>query len=48
VETKTPSTANQIVAYCTKAPGPEDSGVPGTDINGSMSLGTYLEFKMVV
>jgi hypothetical protein len=44
--TKTPGF--QIVAYCTVAPGPYESGVPGTDINGSMSLGSYLEFKMVV
>ena len=44
----TASPGLQIVAYCTVAPGPYESGVPGTDINGSMSLGNYLEFKMVV
>ena len=44
----TASPGFQIVAYCTVAPGPYESGVPGTDINGSMSLGNYLEFKMVV
>ena len=46
--TTTPSLSGQIVAYCTVAPGPYESGVPGTDINGSMSLGNYLEFKMVI
>ena len=46
--TITPSLSAQIVAYCTVAPGPYESGVPGTDINGSMSLGNYLEFKMVI
>jgi len=48
-----PSTSAQIVGYCTKAPGPYDSGVPGVDATGdmtslSMSLGSYLEWKMII
>lgn len=46
--TATPSLAAQIVAYCTKAAGPYESGVPGVDVNGSLSLGNYIEFKLVV
>jgi hypothetical protein len=46
--TATPSTSGQIVGYCTKAIGAYDSGVPGIDVNGSMSLGNYFEFKLVV
>lgn len=46
--TATPSTSAQIVAYCVKAPGAYPSGVPGIDVNGDLTLGNYLEFKMVV
>jgi hypothetical protein len=46
--TATPSTSAQIVAYCTRAAGAFDSGVPGIDINGSLTLGNYIEVKLVV
>lgn len=46
--TATPSTSAQIVGYCTKAAGAFDSGVPGLDVNGSLTLGNYIEFKLVV
>jgi hypothetical protein len=46
--TVTPSTSAQIVGYCTKAPGAYESGVPGIDVNGSLTLGNYLEFKLVL
>lgn len=36
----------QIVATLVTVPGPFASGVPGIDINGSITLGNYLEFKM--
>lgn len=36
----------QIVAYLTKAAGAYPSGVPGTDVSGSLTLGNYIEFKM--
>ena len=37
-----------IVAICVKAPSAYPSGVPGTDVDGSMSLGDYLEYKLVI
>lgn len=47
--TTTPSTSGQIIGYCTKSIGAYDSGVPGVDLAvGSMSLGNYFEFKLVV
>lgn len=46
--TGTPSTSAQVVAYLTKAAGAYESGVPGIDVNGSMTLGNYCEFKMVI
>lgn len=46
--TATPSTSAQIVAYCTRAAGAYDSGVPGVDVNGSLTLGNYIEFKLVI
>lgn len=46
--TATPSTSAQIVAYCTKAAGAYPSGVPGIDIEGSITLGNYIEFKLVI
>jgi hypothetical protein len=42
------STSGQIVGYVTKAQGPYESGVPGIDINGSLTLGNYIEFKLVI
>jgi hypothetical protein len=46
--TSSASANSQIVATLVKAPGAYESGVPGTDVNGSLSLGTYLEFKMAI
>lgn len=46
--TPTASTSAQIVAYCVKAPGAYPSGVPGIDVDGSLTLGNYMEFKMVI
>lgn len=43
-----PSATSQIIGYVTKVPGAYDSGVPGTDVNGSLSLGSYLEFKLAI
>lgn len=42
------STSGQIVGYLTKVPAAYASGVPGTDVDGSLSLGSYGEFKMVI
>jgi len=42
------STSAQVVGYCTKALGAYDSGVPGVDVNGSLTLGNYFEFKLVI
>jgi len=42
------STSAQIVARLTKAAGAYDSGVPGLDVNGSLTLGNYCEFKLVL
>jgi hypothetical protein len=38
----------QIVATCINPPAAYPSGVPGTDVQGSMSLGTYLRFKLEI
>ena len=47
--TTDPSTAAQVVGILTKAPGAYDSGVPGIDLtNGSMTLGSYIEFKLEI
>lgn len=43
-----PSTSAQIVARLTKVADAYESGVPGIDVRGSMTLGNYLEFKMVI
>lgn len=40
------STSGQIVGTVLKAPGATDSGVPGLDVNGSMTLGNYIQFKL--
>jgi hypothetical protein len=42
------STSGQIVGLVTKAAGAFDSGVPGVDVNGSLSLGNYIEFKLLI
>ena len=42
------SASAQIVARLTKAADAFESGVPGLDVRGSMTLGNYLEFKMVI
>jgi hypothetical protein len=46
--TNTPSTSTQVVGRVVKVPGAYDSGVPGIDVNGSLTLGDYLEFKLVI
>lgn len=38
----------QVIGYVVTIPGPYMSGVPGTDINGDISLGTYLVLKLVI
>lgn len=42
------STSGQAVAIVTKTPGAFDSGVPGIDINGSLTLGNFIEFKLII
>jgi FlaG/FlaF family flagellin (archaellin) len=44
--TVTPSASVQVVGYCTAVPAAYPSGVPGIDVNGSISLGNFLEFKL--
>jgi hypothetical protein len=46
--TASTSTSGQVVAVCTRAAGAYDSGVPGIDVNGSITLGNYIEFKLLV
>ena len=48
--TTTPVNAlSMVVGYVTKVPAAFDSGVPGIDLaNGSMTLGNYMEFKMII
>lgn len=46
--TSTPSTSAQKVALCVGAAGAFDSGVPGLDVNGSLTLGNYITFKLLV
>jgi hypothetical protein len=46
--TGTTSTSAQVIAYVVKAPAAFDSGVPGTDVSGSLSLGSYMEIKLVI
>jgi len=46
--TTVPSAAGQIVGRVVKVPGPYASGVPGIDIDGSISLGNYLEYNQVI
>lgn len=42
------SANSQVVATVTKTPAAEPSGVPGTDVDGSLSLGSFIEFKMEI
>lgn len=46
--TQEASASLQVVALLTKVPGPFDSGVPGIDINGSLTLGDYMEWKLLI
>jgi hypothetical protein len=46
--TTTSAGAAFIVGMLVKAAGAYDSGVPGIDVNGSLSLGSYIEFKLVI
>lgn len=38
----------QVIGYCVATPAAYPSGVPGTDINGDISLGTFMELKLVI
>lgn len=42
------STSAQVIALVTKAAGAFDSGVPGVDVNGSLTLGNFVEFKLLI
>jgi len=42
------SASTQIVGRVVKVPGAYPSGVPGTDVQGSISLGDYLEYSQVI
>ena len=42
------SANSQVVATLTALPGAFASGVPGIDINGSITLGNYIEFKLEI
>jgi hypothetical protein len=46
--TITASTENRVVGTLITPPGAYPSGVPGTDVQGSMSLGTYIRFKLEI
>lgn len=46
--TNVASANSQVVGTCTKAAGAYDSGVPGIDVNGSLTLGNYVEFKLEI
>lgn len=37
-----------VAAICAATPGAYPSGVPGTDVSGSMSLGTYIDILLQV
>jgi hypothetical protein len=37
-----------VVGIVTKVPGAYDSGVPGIDVNGSITLGNYMEFILKI
>lgn len=38
--------SSPVVGQVEKVPGAYDSGVPGVDVNGSITLGNYMEFKL--
>ena len=40
--------SGQVIGSLTKIPGAFDSGVPGIDVNGSLTLGNFMEFKLVI
>lgn len=42
------SGSEQIVGVCVKTPAAYDSGVPGLDVNGSLTLGNYLKLKLTI
>jgi len=42
------STSAQIVATCLQIPSAAESGVPGIDVRGSLTLGQYVEFKLEI
>jgi len=42
------ATGTHRVGTCVGVPGPAESGVPGTDVRGSMTLGNYLTFILNV
>ncbi len=46
--TTTSAGAAFVVGTLLVVPGAYDSGVPGIDVNGSLTLGNYLEFKLEV
>jgi len=46
--TNVPSNNTQVIGYCVAVPGPFQSGVPGVDIRGSTSLGTYIQLKLSI
>jgi hypothetical protein len=41
-------TATQVVATCVQVPSDVESGVPGIDVRGSLTLGNYVEFKLEI
>lgn len=42
------STSGQIVATIVAVPAAQESGVPGIDVHGSLTLGNYIEFKLEI
>lgn len=46
--TSVASASAQVVGRVVKVPGPYASGVPGMDVDGSISLGNYLEYNQVI
>ena len=39
--------AGVVLGVCVTAPGAYPSGVPGTDVSGSITLGNYIEFVLI-
>jgi hypothetical protein len=39
--------AGVVVGVCVTVPGAYPSGVPGTDVSGSITLGNYIEFVLI-